>query len=105
MTKHAQEAARFCEENPDIVQEFDEIAWRLIGRGADRYSADGIVHNIRLNRHLRGQPVKLNNNHVAFLARQWVEKHPHKRGFFELRDRKPRTFKQRVVAACRDLFA
>ena len=78
---------RFKKENPIVYKKFKKYAKQLFRNGRRRYSADAIVHFIRYEQDFttRGDRFKINNNHVAYLARDLVREDKRFKGFFEKR--------------------
>lgn len=76
---------------PDVCLYFEKLALDLIRDGHKRYSADGILHQIRWHwtvvRCDRG--FKVNNDYAAPLARWFLARNPSAKGFFALRIAKP----------------
>ena len=74
---------------PDVAALFEQIALDIHAKGWNRYSADAVLHQVRWHRHFtyNDRGFKANNNWTSLLARWFLEKHPDKRGFFELRER------------------
>lgn len=81
---------KFHAENPEIWTLFEKFAFQAVWSGRDRYSPRAIAHRIRwhVDIETRGDVFKLNNNHIAFYAREFESKHPKYRGFFRLREQK-----------------
>ena len=79
--------ARFVRENPDIVNEFERRALRLIAVGRDHFSADAILHAIRFDTALatKGDVFAINNDFSSRLARWFAERHPEHAAFFSTR--------------------
>ena len=91
MSKLKNNFLAFHAANPQVYEEFDRIARTLIGRGWKHYSSDGIGHIIRWERRISIEGThqfKMNNNHMAFYARMWLEDNPEHGGFFRLRVQK-----------------
>ena len=79
---------KFDSENPRIWELFERFTERAIARGFKNLSADMVVHRIRWEVYVEtvsADDYKINNNHVAYYARKWLEKHPEHAKFFELR--------------------
>ena len=91
MSKLKNQFLAFHTANPQVYGEFGRIAQTLIRRGWKHYSADGIGHIIRWERRISIEGThqfKMNNNHMAFYARLWVEDNPEQAEFFRLRAQK-----------------
>ena len=73
----------------ELANAFIRLAWRLHKRGFEHYSADAICHRLRWHYDLRNGPdsdgFKINNSHVAKLARFAMEREPRLKDFFETR--------------------
>lgn len=81
--------ARFHKDNPDIWRHFERFTLMAIASGRTRYSADAICHRIRWHVNIETKskdPFKVNDHHVAFYARMFLEAHPEHAGFFTLRE-------------------
>ena len=91
MSKLKNRFLAFHSQNPQVYEEFDRITQKLIQRGWRHYSADGVGHIIRWERRISIEGThqfKMNNNHMAFYARMWLEDNPRYAGFFRLRCQK-----------------
>jgi hypothetical protein len=78
-------------DNPAVWVLFEKFAFEAVGTGRSHYSADAICHRIRWHCDIETRSndgFKLNNNHVAFLARRFMRKHPEHADFFRLRERR-----------------
>lgn len=73
--------------NESIYAEFEKIALDLIARGHKHFSSDGVCHILRYFTSVHGTDptFKLNNNETAKLAREFIQKHPEHKNFFQLR--------------------
>lgn len=78
---------QWLRENPEVWRLFVQFTFAVIRTGRTHYSADAICHRIRWHADVeaRGDSWKINNNHVAFLARRFEEEHPAHAGFFKMR--------------------
>jgi hypothetical protein len=88
---HALRFESWIRENPGIWALFERFTLEAIAAGMSHYSADAICHRIRWHVEIEVRDAsgfKVNNNHVAFLARRFEKKHPAHRGFFRLRVRR-----------------
>lgn len=77
--------------NPEVWRLFERFAFEVIAAGHDRYSADAICHRIRWHVQVETRDHdgwKVNNNHVAYLARRFARVHPEYEGFFQKREQK-----------------
>lgn len=81
---------RFHEDNPHIYTLVERFASELLAAGRSKAGIGEIWERIRweLSVATRGDGFKLNNNHRAFYARLWLERHPEHPHFFETRMRK-----------------
>jgi hypothetical protein len=90
--EHASESKslRFHMAHPEVWDEFERITLQLIARGFRRYSADGVMHVVRLRTSAgdRSAAFKINNNHVAWYSRRFAEAHPEHADFFKFRERR-----------------
>lgn len=78
-------------DNPRMWDLFVGFTQRVIAAGFRHYSADAICHRIRW--HVDVEVIdpggwKINNNHVAYLARRFEKFYPQHAGFFRLRERR-----------------
>lgn len=81
---------KFHNENPRVYQLFERFTLEAISRGHGHYSADAIMHRVRWETSISttDPEFKINNNHVAFYARMFMDNNPERVGFFETRQRK-----------------
>ena len=86
-------AATFLK-HPVIYMHFCRFARELIAAGRERASSKMIVERIRWETMVRPtdqgvpnvvEPLKINNNMTAYLARLWLEEHPEHPDFFRTR--------------------
>jgi hypothetical protein len=77
-------------ENEHVYRLFVRFTLEAIAAGHQHYSADAIVHRIRWHTGVetRGDEFKINNNHVAFMARRFAAEHPAHGSFFRKREQK-----------------
>lgn len=78
----------WLEQNPLVWELFERFTFEAIAAGMRRYSADAICHRIRWHVEIETcdrDGFKLNNNHVAYLARLFAKKNPKHADFFRLR--------------------
>lgn len=88
---HSTAFRAWLSENPHVWSLFVRFSLQAIAAGHQHYSADAICHRIRW--HVDVDTVdktgfKLNNNHVAYLARRFEQKYPQHAGFFRMRKQK-----------------
>jgi hypothetical protein len=81
---------KFHSENPQVYELFKRFTFEAIKKGHSCYSADAILHRVRWETSIMttDQEFKINNNHVAFYARLFMDDNPEYAGFFETRHRK-----------------
>jgi hypothetical protein len=72
---------------PAVVSLFEQLAFMLINKGHEHYSARAILHQIRWHYTVnQGQKdFKCNNNWTPRLSRWFMEKYPQHDEFFEIR--------------------
>ncbi len=85
----------FDKANPMVWQKFCQHCTDLLAAGFTRYSADAICAAIRFDHDLaiqnvgdqdaEGRRLRLNNNHVRFMAERWTREHPEHPKFFQSR--------------------
>lgn len=87
LTRLEQEFQRFHVEHPAVFRKFCELAFQLIERGHEHYSADAILHVIRFQTDLGWgrDGLKINNNHSPYYSRLFAKKHPQYKTFFSFR--------------------
>jgi hypothetical protein len=87
---HEEAFRTWLSDNPEVWRLFERFALEVIKAGHDHYSADAICHRIRweVDVETRGDQFKINNNHVAFLAREFERRHPRHVGLFRTRVQK-----------------
>lgn len=88
----AREAAfrAWLRDNPRIWELFVKFSFAVMQAGHRHYSADAICHRIRWHVQIDikdASGFKINNDHVAFLARRFAEVYPEHAGFFRMRER------------------
>lgn len=78
---------KFKRENPKVYTKFKRYAKKMYTNGRRRYSADAIVHYIRLESDLNSttNKIKISNNHVAYLARDLIKEDKRFKTFFTLK--------------------
>lgn len=78
--------------NPWLLPRLAEMARELKRCGHDRYGIGGLFEVLRWEtRYSTGDlGLKVNNNHRAFAARDLMDQHPDLKGFFKVREQKPR---------------
>lgn len=92
MTEEQRYAAfeKFHKANPDVWELFLEFAFVAINRGR-KVGARLIGERIRWQKLIvirrTEKKFKLNNNHLPFYARKFVERFPEHAGLFEIRER------------------
>lgn len=75
-------------DNPNVWRLFESFTFAAIKAGRTHYSADAICHRIRWHVDVETRDAsgfKVNNNHVAFLARRFEQLHPQHARFFKTR--------------------
>jgi hypothetical protein len=86
-----QQFRAFDKANPIVGELFERFTLEVIGAGHKHYSADAIIHRVRWETSVVVQTdddFKINNNHVAFYARRFMEQHPAHKGFFRTREQR-----------------
>ena len=75
----------------DVVEVFERLAFNVIERGFEHYSARALLHRIRWHYRIeKGErDFKCNNNWTARLARWFMAEHPQHAGFFITRESSP----------------
>lgn len=79
----------FHEANPQVWDLFVRYTFEVIRAGQRHYSADAILHRIRWHVNIETKNTdgfKINNNWSAYLARMFMQRFPHHRGFFRTRE-------------------
>jgi hypothetical protein len=66
---------------------FVRFTFEAIEADKKHYSADAVLHRVRWETSVRERSgeLKCNNNHTAYLAREFHRRFPEHRGFFRLR--------------------
>ncbi len=75
--------------NPRVWRLFCDVVRDVQGAGYTHYSADAVVHIIRWETTVKTKSAdgfKINDHHVTFYARRWLDEHPGSE-FFRLRAR------------------
>ncbi len=77
----------FFSANPNVYKLFKQFAFQAINFGHDHLSADLIMHKVRWETSVKtSEPdFKINNNHVAYYARKFMDDFPQHEGFFRTR--------------------
>ena len=78
----------FHRDHPDVYQELARLARILKSKGRTHYSIDALMHVVRWNYVISGEPSedwKLNNDFSSRYARLLMEQEQDLTGFFELR--------------------
>lgn len=81
---------KFHKANPLVWKLFERYALEAINSGRRHYSARTIMERVRWHAEVttKGGSFKLNNNHVPYYARLFIQTHPEHADFFETRERK-----------------
>lgn len=90
---HEASFRQWLNENPNMWTLFVRFTQAVIASGHAHYSADAICHRIRWHVHVETRDpagFKINNNHVAFLARRFEAVYPEHAGFFRMREQRSR---------------
>jgi hypothetical protein len=81
----------FHRETPQVFAMFERFALQALGNGSRKIGARMVWERMRWETRvatdLPGEPWKLNDHHVPFAARLFMERHPAFAGCFETRDR------------------
>ena len=80
--------AAYHNAHPEVYRMFEQFVFELLRRGKTHYSADAIMHRVRWETSVSGRDeddFKINNNHVSYYARLFIENHPELKDFFETR--------------------
>lgn len=88
-------ATEFNGKHPEVWKLFVQFTRDAIACGFDCYSADAVMHRVRWETAM-GQSgpygeagrYKINDHHVTFYGRWFMEKNPERDGFFRLRIQK-----------------
>lgn len=77
----------FHKDNPEVYQYFMNFTLEVITKGFKQYSADAIMHRVRWETNVvtNDTKYKINNNHISYYARKFVEDFPEHKGFFNFR--------------------
>lgn len=80
----------FHKQNPQVWKLFERFALQAVRSGRLNYSARTIMERVRWHSEVitRGDTFKINNNHVPFYARLFMQTYPQHDGFFHTRERK-----------------
>ena len=77
---------QYNQENPQIYQEFEKIAFQLIRRGYKRLSSKFICEIVRYNSMVSGNDMfKINNSYTADYARLFEKNNQNYYGYFSKR--------------------
>jgi hypothetical protein len=88
---HASAFQQWLTDNPRVWELFVAFTQQAIGAGFAHYSADAICHRIRWHVQIETRDDsgwKINNNHVAYLARRYEQIYPQHAGFFRMREQR-----------------
>lgn len=82
-------AKAYIANNPKVTQMFNRFALELIQAGRRHLGAKMIFERMRYETALKDDTeFKLNNNFVAYLARNFMKIYPQYEGYFETREKK-----------------
>ena len=78
--------------NPQLLPQLARLARELKSAGHSRYSMDGLFHILRWETRVTTGDLglKINNNYTAFASRDLMDQYPDLKGFFKVREQKPR---------------
>ena len=78
--------------NPSLINDLAQLALELKSYGHTRYSMDGLFHILRWESRTSTSDMglKINNNYTSFAARDVMDQYPDLKGFFQLREQKPK---------------
>lgn len=78
----------YLEEHPQIWQQFEKFALKIIASGQTKSSAKLIMERIRWEEEIENKNAefKISNNFTAYFARCFILKYPENKGFFEFRE-------------------
>jgi len=85
-TNHRRAANEWIAAHPEGFAEFEKMALRAAGRGR-RFGAKLLAERVRWERRIEHgeDDFKINNNYVAYIARELIARHPGLRPFVEMR--------------------
>ena len=78
----------FHSDNPQVYTLFKKFTAQITNAGHTRYSADAVMHQIRWHFNITTRTrdgFKLNNNHVAFYARKFMDENRKHKDLFNKR--------------------
>ncbi len=92
---HAENARLWMAENPAVMRKFEALALERASRG-ERFGVKQLAEYIRWHEwfgHAKDNVAykgffKVHNNHVAYIARELIRRHPRLKEFIELRKAK-----------------
>lgn len=78
----------YLEEHPQIWQQFEKFALKILASGQTKSSAKLIMERIRWEEEIENKNAefKISNNFTAYFARCFILKYPEHKGFFEFRE-------------------
>jgi hypothetical protein len=85
------EFERFDRDHPEVYRAFKWKASQLLAAGHRRYSADAIMHAVRVEADVNAERAggfKINNNYVSRYARKLADEDPRFAAFFRFRSLK-----------------
>lgn len=88
---HSYAFRQWLADNPRVWELFVAYTQQVMAAGYAHYSADAICHRIRWHVQVETRDVsgfKVNNNHVAYLARRYEQVYPQHAGFFRKREQR-----------------
>lgn len=95
MTKLEVKYRNWIKLNPHVFELFERYTLIATARGAKRLSAWLVVNRLRweLEFETKGTDIydsqfKISNDYIAYLARDFIEKHPEHEGLFKLKEMK-----------------
>lgn len=90
-TRRFNDWKRFHQENPHVWRKFVELAFKLIDKGHERYSARAIFHVMRYHAAIAKTTdphFLLNNNYTPYYVRLWRLRFPQHASLFATRTAK-----------------
>jgi len=86
LASHEVDAIDFIAEHQDFWSWFCWYALEVIRAGHSHYGAKAVVERVRWHQAIAGgADFKVNNNHVATFAREFMRQYPDHDGFFRTR--------------------
>lgn len=78
---------KFHQDNPAVWKAFEALTFKMISAGRKTYSAGTIIGVVRfrIDETTTDDEFKINNHHIAWYARLFMEVHPQHEGFFKIR--------------------